>query len=525
MENKKLTSFQYIQFRLKNFYSYTFYSLFLTVIFLLLFVLAKTEGWLDTLSLSDSFLWEVPLFSFLLLMIFFVVGDHLFWTVKETYVSGMRLLPYVDKEIISSKGKGTLKFHKSFKWNLPKSYETSHFFISGAPGSGKTQLILPWMQFVRKRGDKTIIYDNKGDFTEKLQSLNGDKLIIVAPWDERGSRWDIGRDLFNAQLIREFANKLIPESEEIIYSRTARMIVSGCGIYLMNKNGRNWDLNQLINVITKPREELYKILNEHAPEAAELIREPTKLSQNILTNVMSGVEPLVDIAKTWAETERSFSIVDLINEDKQFTLVLQGSGIYKKMANGINRTLIATAASIIETLNDSTERRIWFFLDEFPQLGFIEGFTPLLEIGRSKGVCCVIAVQNFNQLDEIYGISTSKSIRSMCKLHIYARISVGESAIDISNSFSNTVWKKTDITVNDQGEVNSVNQIEVSKPTVDISYLTGYLGTKNKYIDMIMTGFDDYIFNIKLPYTRMPTIREKNVFSDWAKPFSKYEEE
>ena len=42
------------------------------------------------------------------------------------------------------------------------------------------------------------------------------------------------------------------------------------------------------------------------------------------------------------------------------------------------------SASYIKMLQKSNNRRIWFLLDEFPQLGKLEGFLPLLEMGRSK---------------------------------------------------------------------------------------------------------------------------------------------
>jgi Type IV secretion-system coupling protein DNA-binding domain len=47
----------------------------------------------------------------------------------------------------------------------------------------------------------------------------------------------------------------------------------------------------------------------------------------------------------------------------------------------------------VPTLSESRERRVWLFLDEFPQLPPIKQFPTFLELGRSKGIAVVIGAQ------------------------------------------------------------------------------------------------------------------------------------
>src|SRR6202521_5683191 len=47
----------------------------------------------------------------------------------------------------------------------------------------------------------------------------------------------------------------------------------------------------------------------------------------------------------------------------------------------------------VATLSESPERRVWLFLDEFPQLPPIKQFPTFLELGRSKGIAVVIGAQ------------------------------------------------------------------------------------------------------------------------------------
>jgi hypothetical protein len=55
------------------------------------------------------------------------------------------------------------------------------------------------------------------------------------------------------------------------------------------------------------------------------------------------------------------------------------------------------------TLAESRSRRMWLFLDEFPQLPPIKQFPTFLELGRSKGVTVVIGAQDTAQIRATYG--------------------------------------------------------------------------------------------------------------------------
>ena len=400
---------------------------------------------------------------------------------------------------------------------IDKKRETNHFFIVGAPGSGKTQFIFPFLEQVRKRKDKVFLYDIKGDFTQSISSIPGTEMILLAPWDKRGSAWLIGEDIFNPQLAREFASRMIPEGEEPLYSNSARLILAGVIYYLQKTKGTDWGISDLVNNITKPREKLYLLLKDFAPESAEMIREPTKLTQNILTNLLSSISKLIDLAEAWQGVEKTFSISKLIHRKEPFTFIMQGSGIYKDLANSLITSILISASAEIETLNDDFNRRIWFFLDEFPQLGELEGFTPLLEIGRSKGVCVVLAIQNINQLKAIYGEQVANSIQSMCNTHIYGRVSIGESANNISSALgTKEVFRNLPI-MNQAKIVQGYSSSKDIVPAVSEFYLSKELGPFEYGIKMLISGIGQNYIEVNIPYTKIEKKRERNVYHKWAK--------
>jgi len=424
-----------------------------------------------------------------------------------------------EDEIFSFNPETEILINPYFNWTFPKNLETKHFFIVGSPGSGKTQLIIPWVNDVRLRMDKVILYDNKGDFTEILEDINNNEFILVAPWDKRGYAWEIGKDIFNIQLAREFAIKAIPDAEEPIYSSSARLLLVGAISYLQENYKENWTFSDLYNVLVLPREKMYEIMKKYYPQAAELIREPTKLSQNIMTNLMAGIDMIADLARIWKDVpkERRFSIRELINRDQTFTLVMQGNGTYRDMANTLIGSIIMSAAAEIETLPDDDKRRIWFFLDEFPQLGMLPGFTPLLEIGRSKGVCVVIAMQNINQIIEIYGEETAKSIQAMCNTQFYSKLPLGSTASFISDFLGQREVIKVIPSLNAQMYMQDYSiSIEYEKSVPEF-ILSNELGAKKDGIYMLMVGLTNNHLLIKFPYSSFKKIRPKNIWADWTK--------
>jgi len=82
----------------------------------------------------------------------------------------------------------------------PASFEreTKHFCALGGSGSGKTTVLYPIIKEAAARGDRLLIYDNKGEWTSYFGGL------ILAPWDRRCVAWKISADLENVADARFF---------------------------------------------------------------------------------------------------------------------------------------------------------------------------------------------------------------------------------------------------------------------------------------------------------------------------------
>lgn len=65
------------------------------------------------------------------------------------------------------------------------------------------------------------------------------------------------------------------------------------------------------------------------------------------------------------------------------------------------------------------KRKVYFILDEFGNLPKFENIKKMVAVGRSMGVRFLFVLQDYAQLDDVYGKEESKIIQSNCNVKIY----------------------------------------------------------------------------------------------------------
>nr|WP_024592949.1 type IV secretion system DNA-binding domain-containing protein [Pseudoalteromonas sp. TB13] len=128
-----------------------------------------------------------------------------------------------------------LKLHP--KLQISKARESGNILVVGNQGTGKTVFIAPLIGQVIDREERAFIYDEKREFTALFYKEKS--TVLLAPWDTRGTAWDIQSDANNASQAQLIAEQLIPESHDPLWSNGARMLFTGM-IEILNHTQTRW---------------------------------------------------------------------------------------------------------------------------------------------------------------------------------------------------------------------------------------------------------------------------------------------
>ena len=328
-----------------------------------------------------------------------------------------------------------IKIHPDLQ--LTRGQETESMLFGAAQGGGKTTLINHTGHQVIARGDKVIIYDLvKCDYTKTTpKDINGNRPIICAPWFYKTSKyicwWDVAKDIKKPSDAKAFAVGLIPLSggENPMWCLAARAILVSIFRKLIVEKGENWNWDDLKVLCYLELADLKDIAATYYPPALSSVADAeSKTSQSVMINLHAFMQPIYDLWECWscADPRRGFSFVNwFYDDDAKFrTVILQGNLEQAELSAGyiraITELLINKMAS--PSFPESQKRRIWFILDELKQLGKIESLVKLMEVGRSRGICTIIAFQSIFQLREVYGEDAMKIYQAVTGLKFFGRI-------------------------------------------------------------------------------------------------------
>ena len=403
---------------------------------------------------------------------------------------------------------------------MSRDRESRHCLISGSVGSGKTQTIQHMILEAMRWGDKMLILDTKGDMTERLPG----EITLIAPQDKRSAVWDISADCVTKQDARELAARFIPKSSDPMWAEAARELLVACIVSLQRENGAVWTWGDLHARALLGADELKDMALAHHPAAAQMIGDPaSKTAMSILTTFKAHIHVLEAMAEAWsAGDQEKFSAANWLTDPHATNpVILQRDGRYPQLTNAWIGGLVSLLSSHVcsPAFSESSQRRIWLFLDEFPQLEAMDDLAALLDLGRSKGVCVMLAAQDTSQIRIRYGRDRTNAWLSMIGTHIIGRMNPGEGAEDISRAIGMQEIEREARSKSRSGGNSSVNiSTEHSlRPVMPPSELSSRLGRKGRKVRMLVLGFGENVHEIDLPITILPPQRPANVPADWTR--------
>lgn len=398
--------------------------------------------------------------------------------------------------------------------------ETKHFLACGGTGSGKTTVLFPIVREIKENGQRLLIYDNKGEWTERIDG------IIFAPWDKRCVAWDISEDILNIADARAFSEAVIKDSSDPMWSNAARAILTAVIVSLIREK-ENWNLTSILEEIYKGYKHIRGLIYQYTPEAVGLVesQEITKTAQSFLIVLSSYMSTLADLAAAWQGKKQrvSFRRWLLSNQSSGDTIILQGNQRYRPLEQAYIQAIMAVIGGVISSpeLEESTQRKIWFCFDEIAQVGKVPSLTKMLEIGRSKGIRVILGLQDISQIREIYGDRIAETWAANVGTYFIGRTQGVETAKFLADLIGKEKVRKY-MPVYSGGYRGSTAEARQDSWQESDEYLirpdemSSDLGKRKDGVDVLLMTGGAYAYLLRWPFIQASKIRPSVVAADWT---------
>lgn len=316
--------------------------------------------------------------------------------------------------------------------NIPISEEQEcrHMLLLGGSGSGKTSILWPIINAAVARGDRALIFSFKGDFQQKA-AFN---FSLLAPWDSRSVRWQLGKDIDTRLKAEALAKTLCPEPREgdKIWAQGAQGLLTAIISQVQHDHKQNWGFYHLAkacSIALSDYDSLVKTVMDHSPMAkAFLMGKDSKTTASYLAQMASGLSDVINLGVADGSSRgKPWSVTDWLEGRTPAAAILgylpESEGLSQAYCSTIIEQIVKKVLNFADA--DPDERRIWLFLDEVPQAGKIPSITSALEAARSKGCRVVLGMQGVAQLEEHgYSKNTLNIWAGQCGIKIISNLSV-----------------------------------------------------------------------------------------------------
>ncbi|RDV00141.1 DUF87 domain-containing protein [Trinickia dinghuensis] len=399
----------------------------------------------------------------------------------------------------------------------PSSLWARHTLMVGGVGSGKSTALRPLVRDIVKANEQLFLFDPKGEFTAAFK-----RPVVIAPWDGRSHAWDIARDLRNVADMRRFASSTIKDSKDPMWANAARQLLVGLLVHLRRTRGTAWGWRELSDLVSLPQPAMLSIMSACHREAIRAVEEASVTTKGVLINLSAFCSPIHDLAEAWGDTppKRRVSVVAWARGAEPRQLILQGHAGYGELTRCYVEGMTEVFATLINSVefDDNLSRKIWFVADEFPQAGKLP-VRSLFEVGRSRGVRCVVVCQDFAQLVGVYDENFVQALLSMCGTMIVGQVMPGETAERLCKVFGSREVERPNVSETQSAQPGS-STLSYSREEIALynpSELASRLGltADGRGVRMIVfVGGETH--EIVWPICALPIVRPSHVPADWT---------
>ena len=355
-----------------------------------------------------------------------------------------------------------------------------HSLVIGATGSGKTQtVILPMVHSLAKARESMIITDPKGEIYEKTSNMlraRGYQILLLNFRDpQNGNAWNpmslpyqmykSGNQDKAIELLDDLAlNILYDDSNknaDPFWEKTSADYFSGVALGLFEDAKPNEININSISLATTVGEEKFggsTYIKEYfagkdpgcaaAINASSTIMAPSETKGSILSVFKQKV-------KLFASRENlsemlSYSDINLETIGERptavFIVIQDEKKTYHSLVTILLKQIYETLISVAQRHGGKLPVRTNFLLDEFANMPPLKDVTTMITAARSRAIRFTMIIQNFAQLDDVYGKEEAETIRGNCGNIIYLITTELKALEEISKMCGEQKSKKDDKT-------------------------------------------------------------------------------
>ena len=328
-----------------------------------------------------------------------------------------------------------------------------HNLVIGSTGSGKTQTIVkPMVNLLAKKGESMIITDPKGEIYKYSASYLKEKgyRIIVLNFREpqRGNSWNplsLPNQYYRAgnkdkaiELLNDVALNILYDpsnkNESDFWEKSAADYFSGLALGLF-QDAKEEEVNlNSINVMSTVGEERYATSN-YIKEYFGMKGEKSNAYMFASSTINAPNDTKGGLLATFRQKIRNFSTGEALSEmlsysDFDMKDIGNGKTAVFMIIHDEKKTYHSLMTIFIkqcyETLIDAAQEnggklpvRTNFILDEFANMPPLKDVDAMVSAARSRDIRFTFIIQNFAQLNDVYGDNVAEIIKGNCGNIVY----------------------------------------------------------------------------------------------------------
>ena len=337
------------------------------------------------------------------------------------------------------------------EWYVDNS--ENHTLVIGATASGKTTSVVdPLVNTLAKKGESMVLTDPKGEIYEHHATMlreKGYQVIVLNFRDPaKGSSWNpltLPYQLYKegnvdkaTELLEDVSNNILKEKNanaDPFWQNSAADYFSGCVLGLFeNAPEEQVNINSVYSMTTQGEErfatstyikEYFTMKGENSTPyvyASNVINAPQDTKGGQLSTFRSKIRQFA--AQQNLSEMLSFTDFDMrsIGQQKSaiFIVIHDEKTTYHGLATIFIKQLYETLiADAYKQPNRRLKYRTNFILDEFANMPALKDVTSMVTAARSRDIRFTFIIQNFAQLNDVYGENDAMTIRSNCGNLIY----------------------------------------------------------------------------------------------------------